>query len=473
MSIALLDNATLTAVQRIYGKVESRSRYSVDGDIVALENLVQSILFYNRWVVIDDYRSEYTDARKQLFPFLTFINPSEIDFSQIEWASRNELEQDVIPVISGGHFSDNTFGPIFERLKLHIQCTWDISSSIYYLTLKMLGEEGTPDFERFADVTASVFSEFLDSKDTKYSAPTPKYKLYDSRGVLIDDGYHIPGAKWGAGEIGGLSRGLESFIAALSWLSYKSIYYTKISQYLTADSFLYPIRQEFQLGYLENKNVYDHNFLKDMISRLDRALSDEIDLVVNEDRGMSLNCNLPIFSAWICNKYKDPSCIIDKALEMREGDVFVQIRETLGEIRNSFEESSEKSRQLMQKVLKNARGAIQLIRNRHGIPNDSGIDTSTLAMMYNSTRALHNLPPLPAVKSKITIPAWMQALRYRTGFGLLYKNLGKEIGNLWKLGEIRQLLGSKVCVPEYASNYTPRVESPKYSHCHSQWKSPM
>ena len=42
MSYALIDNATLTAVQRILGMAQSRSRDSVDGDIAALENLVEA-----------------------------------------------------------------------------------------------------------------------------------------------------------------------------------------------------------------------------------------------------------------------------------------------------------------------------------------------------------------------------------------------------------------------------------------------
>ena len=47
MSYALIDNATITAVQRILGEVETRSEDSIDGDIIALENLIQAILFYD------------------------------------------------------------------------------------------------------------------------------------------------------------------------------------------------------------------------------------------------------------------------------------------------------------------------------------------------------------------------------------------------------------------------------------------
>ena len=55
MTYALIDNSTLTAVQRIQGDVLTKSKDSIDADIVALENFVQAILFYDQIIAIDDY----------------------------------------------------------------------------------------------------------------------------------------------------------------------------------------------------------------------------------------------------------------------------------------------------------------------------------------------------------------------------------------------------------------------------------
>ena len=59
MTYALIDNATLTAVQRIEGHILTKSKDSIDTDIVAFENYIQSILFYDRIVAVDDYIPEH------------------------------------------------------------------------------------------------------------------------------------------------------------------------------------------------------------------------------------------------------------------------------------------------------------------------------------------------------------------------------------------------------------------------------
>ncbi len=52
MSYALIDNASLTAVQRVMGQVVVKNPDTVNGDLVALENLIQAILFYDELICI-------------------------------------------------------------------------------------------------------------------------------------------------------------------------------------------------------------------------------------------------------------------------------------------------------------------------------------------------------------------------------------------------------------------------------------
>ncbi len=63
MTYALIDNSTLTAVQRIEGHVKTKSKDSVDTDIIAFENYIQSILFYDRVIAVDDYIPEHREDR--------------------------------------------------------------------------------------------------------------------------------------------------------------------------------------------------------------------------------------------------------------------------------------------------------------------------------------------------------------------------------------------------------------------------
>jgi hypothetical protein len=74
LTYALVDNSTLTAVQRISGDVLTKSKDSVDTDIVALENYLQAILFYDRIVAVDDYIPAHRDSRISSFPNIDFLN---------------------------------------------------------------------------------------------------------------------------------------------------------------------------------------------------------------------------------------------------------------------------------------------------------------------------------------------------------------------------------------------------------------
>ena len=65
MAYALIDNSTLTSVQRILGEIPIRSKEIVDSDISAFENLIQAVLFYDDLIAIDDYKKEYREKRKK------------------------------------------------------------------------------------------------------------------------------------------------------------------------------------------------------------------------------------------------------------------------------------------------------------------------------------------------------------------------------------------------------------------------
>ena len=54
VTYALVDNATLTAVQRVLGDVEIKNPDTIDGDLAAFENLIQALLFFDDVVCFVD-----------------------------------------------------------------------------------------------------------------------------------------------------------------------------------------------------------------------------------------------------------------------------------------------------------------------------------------------------------------------------------------------------------------------------------
>ena len=156
MTYALIDNATLTAVQRLTGDAFSKTDDSVDVDIVALENFVLATLFYDRLVAVDDYIEAYKDARKAAFPEITFLDKNDYRLTEIEEIAGREADQ-LRPKIQGGEFVNDDFRNLIELLQTHIVCTWDINSSVYHLTLKGLSDSAD-DFAKYGNIAAAIFA---------------------------------------------------------------------------------------------------------------------------------------------------------------------------------------------------------------------------------------------------------------------------------------------------------------------------
>ncbi|MEM7697920.1 MAG: hypothetical protein AAF236_05900 [Verrucomicrobiota bacterium] len=194
-------------------------------------------------MTVDDYKPQFRKSREQAFPFLHQISPSIISESGLAEASREEAAA-FSPRIEGGRFADEATASLFEQLELSVITTWDISSSVYYLTLKMLGEEGGEDFSNFSAITSEIFCELEDKRNCS-SNISADVDLFDRNGTNITSDYKVAGARWGAGDQGGLTSGLSAFVSALSWLAYKSIYYTTAANWYKADSSLHPVRQAY------------------------------------------------------------------------------------------------------------------------------------------------------------------------------------------------------------------------------------
>jgi hypothetical protein len=137
LRLAMVDNSTLTAIQRIMGAIKIKNKHVIDGDILALEQYIQGLLFYDKLVCLDDYKPEYRDVRAKFFPDVLHIRPSDEAFQEVMTESKR-ITESIVPHVEGGTFKDKDFAPFFQQLKMNVTFTWDINTSVYYLTMKML-----------------------------------------------------------------------------------------------------------------------------------------------------------------------------------------------------------------------------------------------------------------------------------------------------------------------------------------------
>ena len=369
---------------------------------------------------------------------------------------------------------DDAFQNFFDLLKINLKCTWDISSSIYYLALKILGERDSYSFDKYGAISHSIFSEMYELKKNgekrNYSAG-----LLDGNGYPIEENYKIPGAKWGDGSTGGLTSGLATFIASLNWIAYRSIYYTYLSEYFRAETFLHPIRQNFQIYYMNKCNRFDMHFTADLLSKFDQFTISEIEGIISSTKNYGVSIRMPFFLGHIISRTKNPKQIIEYAFELRNKKEFIQARSDLGIIHKLIDETgfSSKVYRKTQKIVKSVQEGLNVIRRNYGVQTSQGDLASTTINSLNSLSSPFPVPQIPEFVKDTKISNLLSNLRSRKSFGFIYKDLSKDLLNISKLGKYHDDLTKCVLVNNELPSHNPKNEDPKYMNYHSEWKSPM
>lgn len=472
MSYALIDNATLTAVQRITGQVASRSHDSVDVDLVAYENYIQARLFYDDVVALDDYIPRFRSERQAAFPKVSFIDPNNLKLQEIS-AEADKISEHIRPRIQGGQFANTEFKALFDLLQSHMICTWDISSSVYHLTLKVLAAPGSSEFDKYGALATAIFQELSDASTEGRRIPG-KVELLDRFGNPITNDYSVPDAQWGNGKSGPPSSAISAFTASLIWLSNRAIYYTLASSFLKADSFLYPIRQAYQQHYLSKTLNYGADFPKRIVTQISSTLSKDVVAIHTGGAIAATALDIPVFSAWLINQCGDTNASLYALEEIRNRNEFIEARGQLNELRITAEDGDIKNaNKKILKFQKNLSKVSTNMREKYSIKTNQGVPVTRLVSVYNAYAALQGLPQVPKLDISIKIPQVLRDMKREYGFFAAYRNVINDLGTFGSLGKIRELLGKSVVLDPKLAAYSPKAEDPRYRHAHSFFKSPM
>lgn len=472
MAYALIDNATLTAVQRIEGQILTKSKDSIDTDIVAFENYIQAVLFYDRIVAVDDYIPKHRNQRICHFSNISFLGKEDFGLDVMEIEAR-KISEELQPKLRGGKFVNDDFRKLIELLQTHIVCTWDISSSVYHLTLKNLSSDDK-EFDKYGNIAAAIFSELGDAAESGNRAHG-SVELVDRFGNPIKKGYKIPGAKWGDGTSAGeASNAIKAFVASLTWLTNRSIFYSLAAKHFQADTFLYPIRQAYQQIYLSERCQYGFDYAKHIVDHFSTMLSNDLIDIHSAGKTTATATSLPVFSAWLAKETGDPARIVEAAYNIRSNAEFVEAREKMREIRRSFDEDElAVANKNVAALIADISKASNDMRIKYGLQTRQGVPVTKLIHVYNTVAALKGLPRIPAFNFKAKVPEFIYNLKQPRGFRAAYRNLTHDLSTVWSLGEARDILGRNVLIDKQAKVYSPKQEQPRYVNSHSEFKSPM
>jgi hypothetical protein len=167
--LILVDNATLSGVERLIGESQTLNLNNIDNDILCFEKLITAILFSDGVISVDDYKDTYRSERLRRFSF--------IDFLTVDPGTYADLSKDAAEFAKSLIFSFDGSKPagdvvsFFESLRIDPQLRWDVFVSSEYLTLSLLVND-TRDvrYERAID---SVFRNESANADAVISGENP------------------------------------------------------------------------------------------------------------------------------------------------------------------------------------------------------------------------------------------------------------------------------------------------------------
>ena len=468
MRYAIIDNSTLTAVQRLLGEIEVENAFCLDGDIAAFESLIQSILFYDTIFFVDDYKAEHRSARHKTFHYLLPLSTDVFPYGAISTAAAKSVE-DLTFRVKGGTVSHNEIGDFLDRLKMYTMFTWDMRSSNWFLTMKMLEKSGSIDTRKYSALSEMIFLELSANPNSTSIKPNPNnYSLISSRGETIPD-KSVSGS-----ETHEITDQINAFAASMSWLAMRTSFYTLLSNAYEADAILHPIRSSFQLS-LANRMGQAKGAFAPILQRFADETARVVKDITSTSDPVIAEMEIPLFSAWLITKTESPKAAIAAAFEMRMYKPVMEARQHLIEL-EEFLKNPVKTNFVREvnKLVREVESAGDVLRKLYDVGTKNGVVLSPLISIFNSVGQFKGLPTLPAVPIKVSLPDRLLEIGIRKGFKGVLRSVTQDLTAVGRLGQQYEKLTSAVRYKNGEMNtYLPKTEDIRFLGKSAWWKKPM
>ncbi len=452
--IALVDNATLTACQRLLGDVAVANLYNIDGDIAATEGLLQAFLFCDEVVCLDDYKEEHRRQRHARFDFIRFLAKDEVDYESSMQIARDTTE-DISFRVRGYEIDYKAFVEYFDRLKAHLVFNWREQSSTYYLTLNLLTDESGVDIEKYSALHAMLSSQlFGESSENDSSFEFP---VRDKHG-------HSLNSRLAEGELG-ISSQVRNFGAALNWLALKSAFYVNVAKSGGMELVLHPIRHAFvtqtlrQAGDLSSSS-YDAvtNLLREGISRTVKEITEATEPIL-------ATLPLPMWCAYLATRTDDPLEFFNECRHLREEGVFVEARELLSELEELNQTRHGRFVVKVNQVQSSLRKTSAALLKRYGVEATQGIPVSPIINMMTKSHTGLSVPS----GLKVPAPRGLNAVTARYGFRGILRSVTDDLVTIERLGALHEAITARVRKSS-ERKFPVKAESSEWLGRSSGWK---
>jgi len=229
MSKVLIDNSTISSVQRALGKAALKEPALLDIEHVSLSRFCEAVLLNEQVVVPDNYKEELTPARKALLHHEVF---------RFEPVHKNE-DDELIQISSSliGVWTEafragsdrSLFSEYFSQVNAFSDFIWEHSTSDFFLVFRAHGiDKESPLIEA---VLASPTSEYLGQQ------------------------FHIFGTDNAAVSWHKLSRHVQRMLSVMGWLGSEYVWYQVFAAQHECAYIPHPLRDFFAYDFLNRARI--------------------------------------------------------------------------------------------------------------------------------------------------------------------------------------------------------------------------
>lgn len=423
--LILVDNATLSGVERLIGQSQTLNLSNTDNDILCFEKLITAILFSDAVISIDDYKEKYRSERLRRFNF--------IDFLTIDSDIYNSLSKDAADFARSMTFSLDGSKPagdvvnFFESLRIDPQLRWDVFVSSEYLTMSFLVDH--PEDVRYERAIDSVFRNESANAGAVVSTDNSSTTVsIEGHSEISDIKDLVQAFASGNPNFKGSASGsiLQRCIFGYGWAAERAHFYNAIAAKKEADAFLAPLRDAFCESCCR---IESRSQINSLLEKLKSTSQETFVKIVDASGQAKFAMKLPFFTAYLISICDSPQQCINHALELRNRSEFRDCRVIFHNLNHLTTQDRYAEVNLILRYLETSCNSLM---KKYGVSTESGPQVSlSLGVSGISAGMSMKLSQLfPHYKNK--------------PFSRVFRNIAQDMLNVEHLGGLYDKLCSSI-----------------------------
>ena len=459
MTNAIIDNSTLSAVERVVGRAPVKPSYDLSGDLAAFDSYLAALLFYDNPVRIDDYKPELAEARAQNFPELGTVKFEAYSYKDFESAA-HEISSKSTLKIQAGDVDENDLGQFLRDLDLHVCPAWVMQSSDFFLRIRLLSDATGAEVEKYTPLMSAIFDQLSENKNSG-KKPDWRKTLLDASGNTIKESTGTKSK--GAHSIGG---DLHAFSAGLNWLAQRSVFYALVAESLEGSAVCHPIRNDYLARFFaERLNHAGPDQRRAIMAEFQSKSTDVVNASNALLGGNGFRLSSPVISAWATLKAGSPREAVAFVNDVRFSAEATALRARLRDLEALVKsDDADQARvgavKLFRDLQVSMEGLFRKYANKGDDPYGISVNLITLTGSFKASGTLAKLSSL--------LP------KRRKSMALL-RNITLDILQNPSLGRLSDMLRSnrRVEGDPWDAVYEPKLDKPRFRYSRPYWKKPM